>query len=109
MKWIYLIVAIIGEVVATASLKECEGFTKLWPSVIVLFGYSIAVYFLSLTLKELPVGVAYAIWAGMGMVCIGLIGYFRYSQKLDLPAILGIVLIATGVVVINLFSKSIIH
>jgi len=107
MKWIFLTLAVIGEVLATASLKECEGFTKFWPSLIVLVGYSVAVYFLSLTLKEIPVGVAYAIWAGLGMVCIGIIGYLRFGQRLDLPAVIGIGLIATGVIVINLFSKSI--
>lgn len=109
MKWVYLIIAIIGEVMATSALKDSEAFTKLWPSVIVLLGYSVAVYFLSLTIKEIPVGVAYAIWAGMGMVCISIIGYLRFGQKLDPPAILGILLIGSGVVIINLFSKSVMH
>lgn len=109
MKWIYLTLAIIAEVVATSALKDSEAFTKLWPSVIVLLGYSVAVYFLSITIKEIPVGIAYAIWAGMGMVCISIIGYLRFGQKLDLPAIVGILLIGSGVVVIHLFSKSLAH
>lgn len=109
MKWIYLTLAIIAEVVATSALKDSEAFTKLWPSVIVLLGYSVAVYFLSITIKEIPVGIAYAIWAGMGMVCISIIGYLRFGQKLDLPAIVGILLIGSGVVIIHLFSKSLAH
>lgn len=107
MKWIYLTLAILGEVMATASLKDSEAFTRFWPSLIVLLGYSIAVYFLSLTLKEIPVGVAYAMWAGIGIVCITFIGYLRFGQRLDLPAMVGILLIGAGVVIINLFSKSV--
>lgn len=109
MKWIYLAIAIIGEVLATSALKESQGFTKLVPSIIVIIGYSIAFYCLSLTLKEVSVGVAYAIWAGVGMFLIVLIGYFRFDQKLDLAAVLGITLIAAGVIVINAFSKSVSH
>lgn len=109
MKWIFLSIAIIAEVIATSALKSAEGFTKLGPSIIVLFGYGIAFYFLSLTLKSIPVGIAYAIWSGSGIILISVIGYFFYKQTLDLPAIIGILFIMIGVIVINLFSKSVSH
>jgi len=109
MKWVFLSIAIIAEVIATSALKSAEGFTKLVPSIIVILGYGIAFYFLSLTLKTIPVGIAYAIWSGVGITLISMIGYFVYKQTLDLPAIIGILLIIAGVIVINLFSKSISH
>ncbi|MDD5432825.1 MAG: multidrug efflux SMR transporter [Candidatus Omnitrophica bacterium] len=109
MHWIYLITAILGEVVATSSLKLSEGFTKLVPSTIVVVGYGIAFYFLSLALKYIPLGIAYAIWCGIGIVLIALVGLFFYKQAMDIPAIIGIALIFAGVLVINLFSKSVIH
>ncbi|MEC7641973.1 SMR family transporter [Idiomarina sp.] len=107
--WLFLGVAIIAEVVATSSLKASEGFTKLWPSLIVLLGYAIAFYFLSLTLKAIPVGIAYAVWAGLGIVLISLAGWLIFGQRLDLASILGMALIITGVVVINVFSKVSVH
>lgn len=107
--WLFLSVAIIAEVVATSTLKASEGFTKLWPSLIVLLGYAIAFYFLSLTLKAIPVGIAYAVWAGLGIVLISLAGWLIFDQKLDLASILGMALIVTGVVVINVFSKVSVH
>ena len=107
--WLFLGVAIIAEVVATSSLKASEGFTKLWPSLIVLLGYAIAFYFLSLTLKAIPVGIAYAVWAGLGLVLISLAGWLIFGQRLDLASILGMALIITGVVVINVFSKVSVH
>jgi len=109
MKYIYLIVAIIAEVIATSALKSVEGFTRLWPSVIVVAGYGVAFYFLSLTLKTIPVGVAYAIWSGLGITFVSIAGYFFYKQNLDFPAILGLLLILAGVVVINVFSKTVSH
>lgn len=109
MKWIFLMIAIFAEVIATSALKYSEGFTKLIPSAIVLIGYAIAFYFLSLTLKNMSVGVAYAIWSGVGTILIALVAYLVFKQKLDLPAIIGFLLIVTGVIVINLFSKSISH
>jgi small multidrug resistance pump len=109
MKWIFLSIAIITEVIATSALKSAEGFTKLVPSLIVVAGYALAFYFLSLTLKYIPVGIAYAIWSGAGIILISTIGYLFYKQTLDLPAIIGILLIMAGVIVINLFSKSITH
>lgn len=107
MKWIYLSVAIIAEVIATTSLKASEGFTKPVPSIIVVIGYGISFFFLSQTLKSIPVGITYAVWSGAGILLISVIGYFVFKQSLDLPAVIGILLIAAGVAVINLFSKSV--
>lgn len=107
--WLFLGVAIAAEVVATSSLKASAGFTKLLPSLLVVAGYAIAFYFLSLTLKAIPVGIAYAIWAGLGIVLISLAGWLVFGQKLDLAGILGMVLIVAGVVVINVFSKVGVH
>ena len=109
MNWIYLGIAIVAEVVATSALKATEGFTRIIPSVVVIVGYVVAFYFLSLTLRTIPVGVAYAIWSGVGIALIALIGWLLYGQTLDVPAILGLVLIASGVVVLNGFSKSVAH
>ena len=109
MNWLYLGIAIGAEVIATSALKSADGFTRLVPSIVVLVGYVIAFYFLSLTLKTIPVGLAYAIWAGVGMVLIALIGWLVLRQPLDAPALIGIGLIITGVVVINGFSSSIAH
>ncbi len=109
MKWIFLSIAIMAEVTATTALRSAEGFTRLVPSMIVVAGYGIAFFFLSMTLKSIPVGIAYAIWSGAGMVLIAIIAYLVYEQRLDAPAIIGILLIIAGVAVINLFSKSITH
>lgn len=106
-KWLLLSIAIIAEVFGTSFLKSSEGFTKFWPSVAVIVGYVVAFYFLSLSLKVIPVGIAYAIWAGIGVVLIALIGWIVFSQKLDMPAIIGISMILGGVVVLNVFSNSI--
>ena len=107
MKWIYLIIAIITEVIATSALKESQGFSKLLPSVIVIIGYSLTFYFMSLTLKEMSVGITYAIWSGMGILLISLIGYVRYNQVLDSAAIFGMSFIVVGVIILRFFSKSI--
>ncbi len=107
--WLFLGVAIICEVVATSSLKASQEFSKLIPSIIVVVGYVGAFYFLSLALKTIPVGIAYAIWAGLGIVAVAAISWFFYGQKLDLPAIIGIALILSGVIVLNLFSKAVAH
>lgn len=109
MKYLMLLVAIIAEIIATSSLKASEGFTKLWPSIITVAGYGIAFYFLSLTLKSIPLGIAYAIWSGLGIVLVSIIGVLVYHQKLDLAAIIGLSLIVVGVVVLNVFSKSSVH
>lgn len=107
--YVYLALAIVAEVIATSALKASEGFTRLGPSLLVAAGYGIAFYFLSLTLKSVPVGVAYAIWSGAGIVLIALIGWLVLKQPLDLPAVLGMGLLVAGVAVIQLFSKSAAH
>ena len=104
--WVYLFLAIMSEVIATASLKSTEGFTKPIPSIIVLVGYCAAFYFLSLTLDTISIGVAYAIWSGVGVATITVVSYFLYDQKIDLTGILGIGLIISGVIVLRLFSES---
>ncbi|MGD0815718.1 MAG: SMR family transporter [Verrucomicrobiota bacterium] len=109
MNWLYLAVAIVSEVISTSVLKSSSGFTKLWPSAIVVAGYTSAFYFLSLTLRTIPVGVAYAIWSGVGIVLIAIVGWIVYGQKLDLAAILGMVLIVVGIVIINCLSHSVPH
>ncbi|MBP1688984.1 MAG: QacE family quaternary ammonium compound efflux transporter [Deltaproteobacteria bacterium] len=98
--------AIVSEVIATSALKASDGFTRLWPSVVTAIGYLISFYLLSLALKAMSVGVAYAIWSGLGIVLIACIGWAVFGQKLDLPALLGMALIIAGVAVINLFSKT---
>jgi len=99
-------IAIVAEVVATSALKASAGFTRLWPSLVVVAGYGVAFYGLSLTLQSVPVGVAYALWSGLGIVLVTVAGYFLYQQRIDLPALLGMVLIVAGVAVIQLFSKT---
>ena len=103
--WMFLAVAIIGEVLATSALKSSEGFTKLVPSVVVVVGYGVAFYFLSLALKSIPVGIAYAVWAGLGVVLVAIIAWLVYGQKLDTWAFVGMTLIVSGVLVLNLLSK----
>ena len=104
--WIYLTFAILSEVIATASLKSTEGFTKLWPSMAVLVGYSAAFYFLSLTLEDIPIGVAYAVWSGVGVATITIVSVVFMDQKIDLAGVLGIGLIVVGVIVLRLYSGS---
>jgi small multidrug resistance pump len=108
-QWVFLAVAIVSEVIATSALKASEGFSRLWPSVIVAAGYASAFYFLSLTLKTIPVGVAYAIWSGAGVALIALIAWVFFGQTLDAPAIIGLLLIVAGVFVLNVFSKTVSH
>ncbi|BDZ75097.1 MULTISPECIES: DMT family transporter [Methylophaga] len=104
--WIYLAIAIIAEVIATSALKASHEFTRLVPTLIVVTGYLTAFYFLTLSLRVIPVGIAYAIWAGLGIVLIAIISWIVYGQKLDLPALVGMGLIISGVLVINLFSNT---
>lgn len=108
-QWLFLSVAIVSEVVATSALKASNGFTQLWPSLLVVAGYAIAFFFLSLTLRAIPVGIAYAIWSGAGIVLISLIAWLVFGQSLDTPAIIGLALIIAGVVVLQVFSKSAVH
>ena len=107
MGHVYLGIAIIAEVVATTALKASESFTQLWPSVIVCVGYAASFYMLALALQTLSLGVAYAIWAGLGIVLVTLAGVLVYGQRVDLPALLGMGLIIGGVAVIHLFSQSV--
>ena len=105
----YLGLAIVAEVVATSALKASEGFTRPMPSLITAVGYALAFSGLSHTLKSSPPGVAYALWSGVGIVLISVVGWLWLGQRLDAPALLGLGLIIAGVVVINVFSKSITH
>jgi small multidrug resistance pump len=104
--WLYLLGAIVSEVIATSALKASDGFTRPWPSVLVVGGYAAAFYLLSLTLRSIPIGVAYAIWSGLGIALISVIGWVLHGQSLDRAALAGIALIIAGVLVIQLFSKS---
>lgn len=107
--WLCLSLAIVAEVIATSALKASNGFSQLVPSVVVVIGYGIAFYCLSLALRSVPLGIAYAIWSGAGTALIALIGVVIYQQKLDPAAMLGIGLIVAGVLVLNFFSKNIAH
>lgn len=107
--WTYLAVAIIAEVIATSALTASAGFTRPLPSVVVVVGYGIAFWCLWLSLKSIPVGIAYAVWSGVGIVLISMIGWILFQQSLDLAAIAGMGLIVAGVIVINLFSRSVAH
>lgn len=104
MPYLYLAIAIAAEVIGTSALKAAEGFTRLVPSLVVIVGYGAAFYFLSLALKVIPVGIAYAIWSGVGVALITLIGWVLFKQRLDAPALAGLALIVAGVVVIQFFS-----
>jgi len=105
-KWLVLGIAIVAETIATSAMKSSEGFTRLIPSLIVVLGYGVAFYFLSITLRTIPVGIAYAIWSGVGIVLITLVGWIVFGQKLDAPALIGMGLIIAGVVTMNVFSKA---
>jgi small multidrug resistance pump len=104
--WLLLGAAIVAEVIGTSALKASAGFSRLLPSLVVLLGYGAAFYFLSLTLRQIPVGIAYAVWSGVGTVLITLIGVFVFRQKIDVAGVAGIGLILAGVLVLNLWSKS---
>jgi small multidrug resistance pump len=105
--YIYLLLAIISETIATVSLIYTKEFTRFWPSVGVLLLYVIGLFFLTLSLRIIPLGIAYAIWAGLGIVLVAILGYVLHGQKLDTFAVLGIFLILVGIVIINLLSKSV--
>ena len=109
LTYLYLTLAIVSEVTATSTLKATEQFTKLMPSLIIIIGYVISFFFLSLTLKNMPTGITYAIWSGFGIVLVSIAGWFFYGQKLDLPAVLGISLIIIGALIVNIFSKTVSH
>ena len=109
MTYLFLAAAIIAEVAATSALKASDGFTKTIPIIIVIVGYGAAFYFMALVFKVLPIGVTYAIWSGLGIVLVTLVGFLFYKQTLNIPTIIGIGLILSGVIVINIFSKAIHH
>ena len=106
MHYVYLMIAIVCEVAATSALKASDGFTQLLPSSVVVVGYAAAFYFLGLVLERMSVGIAYAIWAGVGIVLVGVVGRVVYDQRLDLAAMTGMALIIAGVAVINLWSSA---
>jgi len=109
MAYLYLALAIIAEVAATSALKASEEFTRLWPSLIVIAGYGIAFYLLTLVLRSIPVGITYALWSGIGIVLVVLASMVLYKQIPDFPAVIGMGLIVTGVFIINVFSKTVSH
>lgn len=106
MSWVYLSIAIFAEIIATTALKKAEGFSVLLPSIVTVSGYAIAFYFLSLSLKSIPVGVAYAVWSGVGIVAISIIGLVLFKQRLDTAGMIGVGFIVVGVLVLNVFSKA---
>ncbi len=109
MKLSALFLAIVFEVIATSSLKACEQFTKIVPSAVVIIGYGAAFYFFSVSLKSVPVGMAYAVWSALGIVLVSIAGVFLYKQIPDLPAIIGMTFIVVGVIIIQGFSKTVAH
>lgn len=106
MPWIYLTLAIVSEVIATSSLKTVDGFTNWAPSLVVIIGYVFSFYFLSLSLNSIPLGVAYAIWSGVGIALVSLIGWIFYHQSLNLSGFIGITFIISGVLILILFLRS---
>jgi small multidrug resistance pump len=104
MTYLYLAIAIAAEIVATSFLKLSDSFTRPLPTAVTVVGYAIAFYFLSLTLRVLPTGIAYAIWSGVGVVVISLIGWLVMGQALNLPTVIGLALIVIGVVIVNLYT-----
>ncbi|MGR3617033.1 MAG: DMT family transporter [Paracoccaceae bacterium] len=107
--YLYLLVAVAAETVATTALQASEQFSRLVPSLVVVIGYALAFYLMGLTLKYMPVGIVYAIWSGMGIVLITTIGWVWFGHKLDMAAIVGMAMIIGGVLIIHLFSKSVTH
>ena len=107
--YVYLAIAIVAEVVATSALKASDSFSKLGPSILVVIGYGLAFYLLSMIVRSVPVGVAYAIWSGAGIVLVALVSIFLYRQVPDLPALLGMALIIAGVIILNVFSNMDVH
>ena len=106
MAYLFLAIAIVAEVIATSALKASDEFTRLVPSMVVVVGYGAAFYFMTLVIRTIPLGITYAIWSGLGIVLIAAVGFFYYKQSLDLAAIIGMGLIVSGVVVINVFSNT---
>jgi small multidrug resistance pump len=109
MAYLYLTVAILAEVIGTSALKASKEFTNLVPSLIVVAGYGVAFYFMTLALRSIPIGITYAVWSGVGIVLITIAGVFLYKEIPDLPAVIGMGLIIAGVAVIHVFSKTVSH
>ena len=109
MAYLYLSIAILAEVIATSALKASEEFTKLYPSLIVIVGYAVAFYFMSLVLRSIPIGITYAVWSGVGIVLVAVVGAIFYKQIPDLPAIIGMGFIVLGVIIIHMYSKTVNH
>jgi small multidrug resistance pump len=109
MIYIFLIVAIVAEVIATSAMAKSDGFTRIWPSLIAFSGYGLAFYLLSVVTRTVPVGIVYAVWSGAGIVLVAAVGWLFFGQKLDLPATIGMAMIVAGVLIINLMSKSVSH
>lgn len=105
--YVILVISICAETLATTMIKASEGFSRLLPSIVVVLGYAISFYGLSQVVKTMNIGIAYAIWAGMGIFLVSIMSFLIYKQRLDLPAIAGMVLIAVGIMIIQLFSKSV--
>ena len=106
MPYVYLAIAILTEVAATAALRASDGMTRLWPSLIVVVGYVICFFALALCVRRIPIGVAYGIWSGVGLVLITIAGWYLYKQRVDGPAMIGMAMIVAGVIVIQVFSKT---
>lgn len=109
MNWLYLGLAIVAEVIGTTALKATDGFSRIVPSLIVAIAYGASFFFLSLTLKTIPVGIAYAVWSGVGIVLIVLAGWWLYGQAIDAAGMVGIAFIGAGVVILNTLSKTSVH
>jgi small multidrug resistance pump len=109
MAYFYLAIAILAEVAATSALKASEEFTKIYPSLLVIVGYGVAFYFMTLVLRTIPIGITYAVWSGVGIVLVAVVGALLYKQIPDLSAMIGMGLIISGVVVIHVFSKTVSH
>ncbi len=104
--YLILLLAVVAETIGTSALQASQQFTRLWPSVLVVIGYGFAFYLMGLTLKVMPVGIVYAIWSGLGIVLIAIIGFIVFGQKLDWPAVVGLAMILTGILIIHLFSRT---
>jgi len=109
LHYIYLILAVLAETVGTSALQASQQFSKFWPSVLVVVAYSLSFYLLAFTLKFMPVGIVYALWSGLGILFIAIIGFVVFGQRLDMPAILGLSMIIAGIVVIQVFSDTNAH
>jgi small multidrug resistance pump len=104
--YLILLLAVFAETIGTTALQASQQFSRFWPSVLVVVGYGVALYLLGLTLKYMPVGIVYAIWSGLGIVLIAIIGFIVFGQRLDWPAVVGLAMILAGILVIHLFSST---